>query len=150
MNEAIIENWNRTVNDEHDIVIFLGDLGNFADDDQLRYWFDRLNGRIIFVKGNHDSPRRYTDGVHTHQYYILSIGDQEFCCTHRPENAPRFWDGWIIHGHHHNNDLEKYPFIDPQRKRANVSAELLGYEPLAENTFINYIQRNEVLRTEID
>ena len=85
MNDAIIENWNATVdNNNNDIVVFLDDLGRFADDEQLRRWLDRLNGRIVFIEGNHDSPRRYTDGVRTHQYYILSQGERDFCCSTVP------------------------------------------------------------------
>lgn len=144
MNQVLIDNWNRTVTND-DVVFFLGDLGQFADDEQLRYWLDKLNGRIVFIEGNHDSPDRYVSGVHTHQYYILTQGEHEFCCTHRPENAPRFWDGWIIHGHHHNNHPTKYPFVNPEEHRVNVSVELINYRPIRVEQVINYVQKREPL-----
>ena len=142
MNQVLIENWNRTVSND-DIVFFVGDLGHFANDDDLRYWLERLNGRTVFIEGNHDSPDRYVDGVHTHQYYILNRGDQEFCCAHRPENVPGFWDGWIIHGHHHNNHPERYPFVNPQKEQVNVSCELIDYEPIRVSEVVNYIEHDE-------
>ena len=146
MDNTLIENWNDVVDDEHDVVFFLGDLGAFAREEELRELLGRLNGRIVFVEGNHDHPSRYVDGINTHQYYILERGDRQFCCTHRPENAPRFWEGWIVHGHHHDNDTDEYPFLDPERRRVNVSVELIGYEPLPEEELINYVERGERLR----
>lgn len=142
MNQALISSWNAEI-DPDDVVLFLGDLGHFADEDALRRWLAELNGRIVFIEGNHDHPSRYTDGVQTHQYYILKRGDREFCCTHRPENAPRFWDGWVFHGHHHNSDLEAYPLVNPTTQQANLSIELTGYRPLSEDTLIELIDRGE-------
>ena len=49
MNFKIIENWNDLVTDE-DIVYFLGDFC-FG---QYKCFEERLNGKIIFIKGNHD------------------------------------------------------------------------------------------------
>ncbi|MFP9191203.1 hypothetical protein ACLI4Q_06005 [Natrialbaceae archaeon A-CW1-1] len=146
MNRTLIENWNMTVSDD-DVVFFLGDLGHFADEDDLRRWLDRLNGRIVFIEGNHDSPSRYVDGVHTHQYYILSQGEWELCCTHRPENTPRFWDGWIIHGHHHNTHPEDYPLLNPDTYCVNVSVELIDYKPVLVDTIVDCIDQGERLRS---
>ncbi|WP_254807897.1 hypothetical protein [Natronosalvus amylolyticus] len=146
MNRALIDNWNTTVSAD-DIVFFLGDLGHFADEAALRAWFDELNGRIVFIEGNHDSPSRYVDGVHTHQYYFLTQGDREFCCTHRPENAPRFWDGWVIHGHHHNTHPEAYPLVNPATNCVNVSVELLDYKPVLVDTVVELIERDERITT---
>ena len=77
---------NETVSD--DDVVFFGDIGHFAEETEIRRWLNRLNGRIVFIEGNHDSLGRYVDGVRTHQYYINSQRDRKFCCTHRPENTP--------------------------------------------------------------
>ena len=55
MNEALIERWNNTVDDEDDIYV-LGDLvlGSIANTDYLK----RLKGRIHIVFGNHDTEMR--------------------------------------------------------------------------------------------
>jgi calcineurin-like phosphoesterase family protein len=142
MDKILIDNWNRTV-DANDIVFFLGDLGHFANEAQLRDWLDKLNGRIVFIEGNHDHPDEYVDSLNTHQYYILSQGGLELCCTHRPANAPSFWDGWIIHGHHHNNHMDDYPLVNPEKKSMNVSAELLNYEPLTVTDLVTYVEQGK-------
>lgn len=142
MNETLIDNWNSCV-DERDVVFFLGDLGKFAGQDQLHHWLDQLNGRIVFIQGNHDKPERYTTGVNTHQYYILQNGNREFCLTHSPENAPKYWNDWIIHGHHHNNDLENYPLLHPENKTVNISIELTNYKPIEESQLLELLDRNQ-------
>jgi len=48
MDETLIDNWNSTIN-KNDMVYFLGDL-SFHPYEYLK----RLNGKIIFVLGNHD------------------------------------------------------------------------------------------------
>ncbi|WP_276273634.1 metallophosphoesterase family protein [Haloarcula litorea] len=143
MNQTLIENWNQEVRSNDDVVFFLGDLGFFAEEDQLRNWLKQLNGRVVFIQGNHDDPGRYVSDLNTHQYYTLSQGDQEYLLTHRPENAPRFWDDWIIHGHHHNNHPEQYPFINPEEQLANVSVELTDYRPVKVDYVLNSIEQDE-------
>lgn len=149
MNQTLIENWNQTV-DEDDIVFFLGDLGRFADEAALKEWLAKLTGRIVFIEGNHDHPMKYVDGLNTHQYYILEQGEWQLCCTHRPENAPRFWNGWIIHGHHHNNHPDEYPFINPVEQRVNVSVELLDYRPLNLDTLIGLLEEERHYESRTD
>ncbi|WP_147435627.1 hypothetical protein [Halobellus sp. Atlit-38R] len=35
----------------------------------------------------------------------------EFYCLDRPENVPESCEGWVLHGHHHNKDLQQFPFV---------------------------------------
>lgn len=58
MNETIIENWNKTVNQD-DIVYHLGDLFNSDNTDFINNIIDRLNCKSIsLIKGNHDTMMR--------------------------------------------------------------------------------------------
>jgi calcineurin-like phosphoesterase family protein len=53
--------------------------------------------------------------------------------THDPADTreiPEDFTGWIIHSHVHNNDLDNFPFFDPENKRINVSAEVVHYQPV--------------------
>lgn len=57
--EVLLENWNRTVGEE-DIVYILGDvlLKQNLQDDDFAYGVSvlgRLNGKLIIIRGNHDS-----------------------------------------------------------------------------------------------
>ena len=50
--------------------------------------------------------------------------------THDPKIAPDNYEGWVIHGHEHNNNLHIYPFFNPHQRRINVSVEVIGYRPV--------------------
>jgi len=71
---------------------------------------------------------------------ILEHGGLRFCLVHDPADAPEQFEGWVIHGHHHNNNLLNYPFINFESRRINVSAEVLGYLPVSLNHICNLIQ----------
>ncbi len=61
---------------------------------------------------------------------LLDYGGFRFLLVHDPADTQTEFDGWVIHGHHHNNDLRHYPFIDFEHRRINVSAEVIGYIPV--------------------
>lgn len=58
MNEKIISSWNAVV-DDHDVVYHLGDIAMHENHDagfpDILAVLARLNGAIVFIKGNHDS-----------------------------------------------------------------------------------------------
>lgn len=61
----------------------------------------------------------------------LAHDGYQFYCTHRPQDVPDSWEGWVIHGHEHNNDTDTYPFVAADEQRVNVSSELLDFRPIA-------------------
>lgn len=125
MNEALIKNWNSTVS-QGDTVYFLGDLAFGKGSRKTDYWLEKLHGRIIFIKGNHDRSKNigFFDAL------VLDYFGRKFLLTHYPANVPAHWKGWVIHGHAHNNHLKDYPFINGKRRTINVGAELINYTPL--------------------
>jgi calcineurin-like phosphoesterase family protein/2'-5' RNA ligase len=126
MDRVLIANWNYCVAPT-DRVYFLGDLRygrNARPDAEYRAL---LNGNITFVTGNHDT----SFSTATVPTVDLTFDGIRFLLVHDPADAPENFDGWIIHGHHHNNDLRACPFIDVAGKRINVSAEILGYSPVS-------------------
>ena len=124
MDRVLIQNWNCTIA-PGDMVYYLGDLwyGKHALP-ALQYW-EQLNGTITFIAGNHDAKAMGAVPSKTLEY-----GDYTFLLVHDPADAPATFDGWVIHGHHHNNDLRRYPFVNFEKRRINVSAEVLGYSPV--------------------
>ena len=56
MNETIISNWNKVVGEE-DTIYVLGDffMGLLTDIEPI---FKRLNGKVILIRGNHDTNNR--------------------------------------------------------------------------------------------
>lgn len=125
MDEVLIRNWNRRVRPT-DTVFFLGDLaaGGRSAEEYLR----RLNGTIRFIQGNHDSL-----SLGGAEELRIRYSEYDFLLTHDPKRVegPGGFSGWVIHGHTHNNDLKRYPFLDVPNRKINVSAEVIGYQPLA-------------------
>ncbi len=136
MNETLVSNWNATIN-KKDAVFFLGDLAYGKGSKTFDQWADKLNGKIIFIKGNHDK----SDKIPLYETYILRCCGYEFFLSHRPDQVPELWNGWSIHGHIHNNDLKKYPFIDKEHKKINVSIELTKYKPVSIYDLIKEIEK---------
>lgn len=124
MNKVLLGNWNNAVmpNDE---VYFLGDMAFGRGSRPPSFWLAKLNGKVHFIKGNHDREK-----IVTKQSEVLDYNGQKFLLIHDPEKKPAKWKGWIIHGHKHNNDLKNYPFVNGEKKTINVSAELVNYKPL--------------------
>lgn len=123
MNSVLINNWNNTVK-PNDTIFFVGDMTLGNSDKYIKY----LNGNIYFVWGNHDETKDVDSNYESIGYKFKNI---ELLFIHSPENIPDNYKGWVIHGHHHNNNPQKYPFFNPERKWINVSVEMTGYKPVS-------------------
>ncbi len=124
MDRVLIQNWNRTIA-PGDMVYYLGDLRYGKHALPALQYREQLNGTITFIAGNHDAKAMGAVSSKTLEY-----GDYTFLLVHDPADAPATFDGWVIHGHHHNNDLRSYPFLNFEKRWINVSAEVLGYAPV--------------------
>ncbi|WP_053948568.1 metallophosphoesterase [Halolamina sediminis] len=113
------------------VLVHLGDVAmDMQDGRETIERFNQLDGDLL-VRGNHDvgldpddAPFPVVDAT------VLDHGERTFYCTHRPEDVPEDWDGWVIHGHHHDNNPDTHPFVAADARRVNVSAELLDYRPV--------------------
>jgi calcineurin-like phosphoesterase family protein len=125
MDQVLIRNWNYTVK-PGDRIYHIGDLcyGPLAKNPSE--YLQRLNGRCTLIQGNHDGG--HPAPIHKETVIHNKI---PFLLIHDPGNVPKSFDGWVIHGHHHNNDLKNYPFINFENQRINVSAELVQYQPVS-------------------
>ncbi len=135
MDRVLISNWNLTIG-ESDEVIYLGDFRYGSGTPPASEYRDHLNGRITFVRGNHDTD--IPDAVPSLQ--VCYQGDQ-FLFIHDPDEAPPGFTGWTVHGHYHNNDLKRFPFINFGDRRVNASCELTGYRPVSLKTIYTMIQK---------
>ncbi|MEZ3118134.1 metallophosphoesterase [Halobaculum sp. MBLA0147] len=131
MDRTLVERHFEVV-DPGDTVVHLGDIAmDMRDGHEV---VDRMEalGVDLLVQGNHDiglSDGQAPSPVVDH--CLLSHDDYQFLCVHRPADTPDSWDGWVIHGHHHNNDLATYPLIDAAARRVNVGVDVTGFQPLA-------------------
>lgn len=110
MNHALIQHWNKTIN-ENDIVFILGDFA-FADKPKWRQLLNALHGEKYLILGNHDREEDIPEECFTAICDIaqISIYDEElegfatFIATHYPLAT---WAGinkghFNIHGHIHS------------------------------------------------
>lgn len=104
MNKGLIHRWNERVKKE-DTVIFLGDFcfrGNDGGKDTLSRWEEQLNGKIIFIAGNHDKKSNGLKPIITN--LLGKFGGYKFLAQHQPPTnileIPEDCD-LIIHGHTH-------------------------------------------------
>jgi len=125
-----------------DVVVHLGDVAmDMRTGDDTIERMDAIGGDLL-VQGNHDvglddgqAPFPVVNGC------VLTHGEYTFYCTHRPENVPDDWDGWVLHGHYHNNDLDAYPFLSYDRRRVNVGVDVLDFRPIALDTVTSLLDR---------
>jgi calcineurin-like phosphoesterase family protein len=132
MNNVILDNW-RGVVGKDDVVFFMGDMAFGKGSRQADYWLKQLNGDIIFFRGNHDRSNK----VHYMQSMILQIMGKDFLFLHDTRHVPLGWNGWVVHGHNHNNYLSKYPLVNGDRRTINVSVENINYTPILLEDLIN-------------
>lgn len=133
MNETMIENWNRVVQ-QGDIVYHLGDVvfGNNKDEWMDRHW-PRLNGRKRLVLGNHDDPKKlapYFQKImlwrefHEHGL-LLSHVPLDPSGLYRQRHAEKWGQEQLlnIHGHIHQHQ-------SPTIHHRCVCVEQIDYTPV--------------------
>ncbi len=107
MNETIISNWNKVVKRD-DLVYHLGDFCFGKTDAEFDIYFKRLNGLIVFIKGNHDRlawKNRHKFYAYHDSYHEIEIGEQNITLCHY---AMRVWNkshysAWHLYGHSHGS-----------------------------------------------
>lgn len=118
MNEVIIKNWNDKVKPD-DTIYVLGDffMGML---DKIEDILNRLNGKIILVRGNHDTKKRIeiykSKGIEVKDFDHFAYKGRYFILCHFPNNNEEFirmitqdnsevvW----LYGHVHSNAPKGY------------------------------------------
>lgn len=124
MNEVMIERWNEVIKEE-DTVYHVGDFG-LSSYDKLKEIFDKLNGRKIIIRGNHDRSRTsltkmgwevynqpfvldgmlltHTPIVDTHDWSISS------CYANTTNICGHIHEKWKIKGNSYNAGVDVHDF----------------------------------------
>lgn len=150
MNEKLIENWNAVVS-ENDTVYMLGDF-IMGRADTIPNILPRLNGKIILVRGNHDTDAKLEIYCDLYSDKIIKITDLLyipynglfFVCCHFPLDNENYLtmitkgnsEVVLVHGHVH----DARPFIDLERHMFNVSVEAIGFAPVSIDTIYNVVK----------
>lgn len=130
MNSTIFENWNNTVSDE-DYIFFLGDFVIGAENkyETAQIIYDSLNGKKIFLKGNHDERlKKYTNIPVIDGSLGVIYKEKRILLNHEPiwDFDRSKWD-WHVFGHIHNNSDNES--VDKSCMK-NVSVEMIDYTPV--------------------
>ena len=137
MDEIMIGRWNSVVS-PGDIVWHLGDFGADGSEKQVLL---KLNGTILFVKGNHDTEsNEYYRQAGFHEVYDYPVlFDGFWLLSHEPlyvsENTPYA----NIFGHVHKNPMYK----DYSKHHFCVSAERIDYTPILFGDIVKKASKEE-------
>lgn len=143
INQTLVENW-KTVIDPGDVVLYGGDLTVRESTGALLDWLEELSGEIVFLLGNHDGiVLERLDGVHFVDEFQFEHRNVPFNAVHDPADGPSNPQGWVLHGHHHNNWPTRYPFVNHTNRHVNFSVELLSYWPLSTDRLVDYLAHGE-------
>jgi len=128
MNEQLIKNWNKLLQEDDDIII-AGDFIHSGNLEVINNLISRLNGRMWLVYGNHDYQNRLDRLIVQHALYHTSdaldfeVADDEledgrmrFHITHYP---CEYWTRRAVHlfGHIHSGPL-------------STASEILSFKPM--------------------
>ena len=125
MDRHIIERWNTTVK-EKDRIYILGDFA-LCGRERIQDLLYKLNGQKHLIMGNHDKHKTPTwwreCGFDEVSKYPIII-DGFVILSHEPFLPIWNSDYFVnIHGHIHNNDLDKFNFF-------NAGVEVVNYTPV--------------------
>lgn len=126
MNEAIVDKWNSVVSSD-DIVYHLGDLYLNDSVEAIKY-IKQLNGRIIWIRGNHDTTNKI-DYVYNHcsnvelmaglnSSFAMILPYKKLRCylSHYPTLVANYdekhFSQHTINFHGHTHQTEKFLFPD--------------------------------------
>lgn len=105
MNSEIVKRWNEVVG-EDDTVYYLGDL-TFGSTGATKRLLYEMNGKIIWIKGNHDKPKviRQLSDRFEGVYDYLALREEGIILFHYPITS---WAGIhrgsiLLYGHTHGN-----------------------------------------------
>lgn len=148
MNEALIQNWNDTVNDDS-IIFHLGDFG-FCGSENFARLIQSLHGHIYWILGNHDY-RNWRDSYKNLVEYVspkmsIQIGDTKILLNHEPllSFSGQFNNKeWQLFGHVHTNNYKDYSgttLIHCTSTQYDVGVDFNNYKPVSFNIIKEKIQ----------
>lgn len=140
MNETIIQNWNKLVS-YNDEVIILGDfIHKNTKEQRTRNILSLLNGNKHIVNNKNGISVNRNKSVFGTGKYKIQMENYSFYMTHDINNVPKEWDGWVIHGKSHNLHIKSYPKYNYNDRNVNVSCEMTGYTPIMIKNIVNTIK----------
>lgn len=134
MNEYMIKRWNQVVGN-NDTVYHLGDVCLNNKTHYCKHIEPKLNGNIIYIKGNHDSlslSRQFNT--------VIKFKGKMIELVHNPKDAVCVYD-YCLHGHIHRNDKHDIGGVFAKHPRFyNCNVEFHKYTPKLLNEILGDIE----------
>ena len=132
MDELIIANWNKTVND-NDVVYVLGDVSLHLRGEEFARILNRLNGkRFYLVPGNHDKLKNLPSGQFNILDHVACISIEKtpvVLCHYAMLVWPKsHYGSYLLYGHSHGGLRGKAGFLG---KAVDVSLDCWEYTPVS-------------------
>lgn len=136
MEQEIIKNWNKKINDKDDVYI-LGDIAYRHNIDSLYNILKQLKGNKHLIIGNHDIKTLRNNKIKNFfksisYYKEIKDGDNFLVLSHYPILE---WNGHFhgtihLHGHIHNDTRNNaYKILKNMSNVYNVGVDIIGYAP---------------------
>lgn len=135
MNDTLVKNWNKKVNNKDDIYI-LGDF-SFGNAEQTLELLNNLNGNKYLIKGNHDHIIKNKEVasrfVWIKDYHKLKIDNQKIILFHYPIQVfdCQHYGAIHLYGHVHSNKDNHHPMLNSIENAYNVGVDVNGYAPVS-------------------
>ena len=138
MYDELIKNWNERVKNE-DLVIIIGDFG-FCNATQFETLNSHLNGRKIFIKGNHDSHNVVKTRINNLVYEWAGI---EMFCVHNPKHHnDKYKINLVGHIHQHWKVKKIKKLFRKPVYLVNVGVDVWGFKPILMEEIMREIKNN--------
>lgn len=126
MDEMLLLNWNEVVGQDQ-VVFHLGDF-SFKGKRNIPNLLNRLNGKVILIRGNHDHSGDLKHFDEVHDLAEVEVERQRIIMCHY---AMKVWNhsfrgSWHIYGHSHGT-LAK----DWNRKTTDIGVDSWDYQPVS-------------------
>ena len=125
MDDALVSNWNREVTEEDTVYV----LGDFCAPGREKEFLNRLRGKKILIKGNHDvlDNASYREAGFEEVYDLPVILENFWILSHEPlyvnENMPYA----NLFGHVHGSPM----YLTLSGQHYCLSAERVDYTPIS-------------------
>lgn len=138
MDEDLIYKWNKKVH-KNDKVYIIGDLFYFKIDNATSI-LDRLKGKLILIRGNHDdfflkkiNVNKYFENIFL--YEEISLRENKLTLCHYPMYSwknSRKQNSYLVFGHVHNNkDMFWFDYYCQNEKALNAGVDINNFEPVS-------------------
>lgn len=133
MDYRLVQLWNERVKPE-DTIFHIGDFC-FKEEKNAQYYIDQLHGKIIFLRGNHDTNNGLKTCIQDIRIYL---GGKNILLIHNPNETSYGFD-LCLAGHIHQKWKFKTMRIEEKKYKwdvANVGVDVWNFRPITINEII--------------